>query len=308
MIDAVFGILSFAIVFIITIPLGRILEKRGYVGVDLHKEDGRNLPEMAGLSALVGFTVSALLAYAYTSEKGILYGIFPVLLVGLIGLYDGVRKLKPREKMVGLGAAGLVLLPVVDTTLFGADLGLFYLVGVPILFAITCNFTNMLAGFNGLEIGTGAIASIGIAILALSQGSDVSFILASIMAGGLLGLLYYNRFPARVFPGDVGTLPIGAALFTAIILGKFELIGAIVFIPYALDAALKYLSVGIMTRESQSPTEVKDGRLYVPKGSNLSLARVFLRNSPLKESTVVYRVWAIEGIFCAIAITINTLF
>ncbi len=307
MINVAFGIFSFAIVFAIALPIGRILEKRGYVGVDLHKEDKRKLPEMTGLAVLLGFTVSAALAYVYYQERTIVYGTVVVLLVGLIGIADGIRKLKPLEKMIGLGAVGLLLIPVADTTLLGFDLGLVYIIGIPIFFAIACNFTNMLAGFNGMEIGTGAIASLGIAALALLQGAEVSFLLASIMAGGLLGLLYYNRFPARVFPGDVGTLPIGAALFTAVILGKFELLGAIVFVPYALDAALKYRSVGVMTRESQQPTEVNEGRLFIPEGGNLSLARVFLKNKPLKESEIVYRVWGVEAVFCVIAILVSSL-
>ncbi len=307
MIQVIFGIFSFAIVFAITLPIGRLLEKRGYVGVDLHKEDKRTLPEMTGLAVLLGFTVSAVLAYVYYQERTIIYGIAVVLLVGLIGIADGIRKLKPMEKMIGLGVAGLLLLPVTDTTILGVDLGVLYLLGVPIFFAIACNFTNMLAGFNGMEIGTGAIASLGIAALALLQGAEVSFLLASIMAGGLLGLLYYNRFPARVFPGDVGTLPIGAALFTAVILGKFELLGAIVFVPYALDAALKYRSVGVMTKESQQPTKVKEGRLFIPEGGNLSLARVFLKNKPLKEYEIVYRVWGVEAVFCVIAILVSFL-
>ncbi|MFQ5815306.1 MAG: hypothetical protein ACE5G7_02300, partial [Candidatus Hydrothermarchaeaceae archaeon] len=259
MIEAAFGVLSFAIAIALTPSIGRALEKRGYVGVDLHKGDGRRLPEMTGLAVLLGFSVSLSMAYVYYHEKAIIHGLIAVLLVGLIGLFDGVRKLEPREKIVGLAVAGLILLPIADTTLFGADLGLLYLLGVPIFFAFTCNFTNMLAGFNGLEIGTGAIASMGIAVLSLLHGAEASFLMASVMAGGLLGLLYYNRYPARVFPGDVGTLPIGAALFTAIILGKFEVLGIIVFIPYAVDAALKYFSVGVMTKESQEPTVAREG-------------------------------------------------
>jgi UDP-N-acetylglucosamine--dolichyl-phosphate N-acetylglucosaminephosphotransferase len=307
MMQVIFGILSFAITLAATPVIGRRMEQLGFVGVDLHKDDGRKLPEMTGIALLLGFAISGLLAYSFTGELKIAHGLLAVLLVGLVGLLDGVRKLKPREKMIGLAAAGFVLLPVVDTTLLGFDLGILYIMGIPIFFAIACNFTNMLAGFNGLEIGTGAIASLGIAILALLRGAETSFLLAVVMAGGLMGFLYYNRYPARVFPGDVGTLPIGAALFSAVVLGKFEVLGAIVFIPYAVDAALKYKSVGVMTRESQRPTQVREGKLFIPPGGNLSLPRIFLRKEPLREYEVVHRVWAVEGVFCAAAILASAL-
>ncbi len=308
MIQLAFGALSFLIALASTPAIARALERRGFVGVDLHKEDGRKLPEMAGLAVLLGFAISSALAYLYFREPSILLGLVVVLMVGFIGLADGVRKLTPREKMSGLLLAGLVLLPFSDTTLAGFDLGVLYLVGVPIFFAIACNFTNMLAGFNGLEVGTGAIASLGIAALAVLRGGEASFLMASIMAGGLLGLLYYNRYPARVFPGDVGTLPVGAVLFTAMVLGKFELLGAIVFIPHALDAALKYFSAGVMTRESQRPTIVRDEMLYMPKGGNLSLPRLFFRDKPLREYEVVHRVWIVEALFCVLAILVALVF
>ncbi len=298
------GGISFAVSLVATPIIARELEKRGILGVDFHKEDGRKLPEMVGLAVLIAFALSSAVAYLISRDRAILLGLVVALLVGIIGVADGVRKLKPREKMLSLFAVGLVLIPYANTTLFGVDWGLLYLLALPVVFAIACNFTNMLAGFNGLEVGTGAIASLGIAAIAALSGAVSSSLMASVIAGALFGLLYYNRYPARVFPGDVGTLPIGAVLFTGMVLGKFELLGAIVFIPYALDAALKYFSVGVMTRESQQPTVVREGRLYVPDGGNLSLPRLFLRNKPLREYEVVHRVWAVELFFCALAVMV----
>ncbi len=169
----------------------------------------------------------------------------------------------------------------------------------------TANFTNMLAGFNGLEIGTGAIASLGVAFLAFLNQSLAGFVLSSSMFGALLAFFYYNRYPARVFPGDVGTLIIGAALFSSIVFGRFYLTGAIVFIPYVLDASLKYFSVGVMTRQSQTPTVLRDGKLFIPEGSNMSLARFFLKRKALTESDVVKKVWLVETLFCLFAILLE---
>ncbi|MEE8167946.1 MAG: glycosyltransferase 4 family protein [Candidatus Hydrothermarchaeales archaeon] len=300
-----FGFLSFFITLAVTPGIARTLKNRGVIGIDLHKEDGREVPEMVGLAILLGFLVSLSAAYLYYGWIELIIGTLVVILAGAIGIVDGVRKLGPMQKMLSLTIVGLVLVPYAKPTLFGYNLGIIYLLALPLLFAIACNFTNMLAGFNGLEVGTGAIASLGIALLALLNNAQASFALAFTMFCVLLAFLYYNRYPARAFPGDVGTLPIGAALFTAVILGKFELAGSLVFVPYAIDAALKYFSVGVMTRESQKPTLVREGKLYTPEGGNISLPRLFLVRHDMTEIDVVHRVWAVEAVFCSIAFALE---
>ncbi len=293
-----FAVLSFAITFLLTPIFARQLESRGVVGTDLHKEDGRKVPEMVGLAILAGFLISASTAYALSHDVKILAALALVLAVGILGTADGFKKLTPLQKVVSLTLAGALLVPFISD--FGPGI-----IALPFLFMVACNFTNMLAGFNGLEIGTGAIASLGVAAIAYLNKAEASFVIASAMFASLLAFLYFNKYPARVFPGDVGTLIIGAALFPAIVFGKFELSGAIIFIPYALDAALKYFSAGVMTRESQMATKIKDGKLYIPQGANLSLARLFLRRGALTESELVRRVWAFEAVFCLMAIGVE---
>jgi UDP-N-acetylglucosamine--dolichyl-phosphate N-acetylglucosaminephosphotransferase len=183
--------------------------------------------------------------------------------------------------------------------------GYLFLFLVPLLFMTACNFTNMLAGFNGLEIGVGAIASLGVAAVAYLSGATASFVIASTMSAALLGFLYYNKYPARVFPGDAGTLPIGAALFSAVLYGGLYLPGAIIFLPYALDAGLKYVSAGVMSRHSQEPTLLRDGKLYPPAEGNLSLARLLLRVKPMREKELVVLLWLIEGLFVSLALALE---
>jgi UDP-N-acetylglucosamine--dolichyl-phosphate N-acetylglucosaminephosphotransferase len=298
--------LIFAAAFFITFALTSLLKDRlteiGITGTDLHKPSKVEVPEMGGIAILAGFSISVIAAYFFYAGAGLLAGLAVVLLIGAIGAADGIRKLSASQKVLSLTAVGLLLIPFSKPSFLGYNLGTGYLIFVPIFFMFACNFTNMLAGFNGLEIGTGAIASLGMAIVAYLNNSTEGTILSLAMFGALLAFLYYNRYPAKVFPGDVGTLIIGAALFTTMIISKIELLGAIIFIPYIADAALKYLSVGVMTRESQAPTQLRAGKLFIPEGSNLSLARLFIRRSPLTEPEVVLRVWVVEALFCAAAV------
>jgi UDP-N-acetylglucosamine--dolichyl-phosphate N-acetylglucosaminephosphotransferase len=298
--------LIFAAAFFITFALTPLLKDRlggmGITGTDLHKPGKAEVPEMGGIAILGGFSISVIAAYFFYTDAGLLIGLAVVLLVGAIGAVDGIRKLSAIQKVLSLTAVGLLLIPYSTPIILGYTLGIWYLILVPIFFMFACNFTNMLAGFNGLEIGTGAIASLGMAIVAYLNNSTQGIILSLAMFGALLAFLYFNRYPAKVFPGDVGTLIIGATLFTTMIISKIELLGAIIFIPYITDAALKYLSVGIMTRESQAPTQLKEGKLYVPEGSNLSLPRLFIRRRATTEPEVVRLVWAVEAVCCAAAV------
>lgn len=299
-------ILVSAAAFFITFALTPVLKDRlGRMGItapDLHKPDRAEIPEMGGIAILTGFSMPVIAGYFFYQEAGLLAGLAAVLLVGGLGIIDGVKALSPLQKVVSLTLVGAILIPFSKPSILSYNLGIWYLIFVPIFFMFACNFTNMLAGFNGLEIGTGAIASFGMAVVAYTNHSADGFILSSAMCGALLAFLYYNRYPAKVFPGDVGTLIIGAALFASMILSKAELLGAIIFIPYAADAALKYLSVGIMTRESQSPTQLREGKLYIPDGGNMSLPRAFLRMRPMAEKEVVMMVWAVEAVFVVIAV------
>jgi UDP-N-acetylglucosamine--dolichyl-phosphate N-acetylglucosaminephosphotransferase len=288
-------LVAFIMTFISTPTVARFFFKKNIVGFDLHKEGEIKIPEMGGVT--VFFTTLAVLLYYYqVGFDQLFYPIITLLIIGLLGIFDGLYRLSAIQKILSFFVVGLFLAMGLGFKGVAA-----YLV-IGFLFMAAVNFTNMLAGFNGLEIGTGAIASIGLAIVSWLSGEAISFILTSTMAGALLGFLYFNRYPASVFPGDVGTLIIGSALFSAVLIGRLIVPGLLIFTPYILDAFLKFFSAGVMTRESQKPTLLKEGKLYVPKGSNLSLARLFMRREAMEEKEVVLKVWSLEVLFVVLAV------
>jgi len=287
--------LAFLLTFLATPAVARLNYQRGIVGLDLHKEGRVLVAEMGGLS--IFYSLLVVLVYHYLLGYHELLGVvFGVYMIGTLGIVDWWRRLSPLQKITSFSAVGVFV---------GFATGLrapLVLLGYGLLFMAAVNFTNMLAGFNGLEIGVGAIAALGLAGASYLKGAGASLVLSTALAGALLGFLYYNRYPATVFPGDVGTLVIGATLLPAIALGRLYIPGILVFTPYALDALLKLFTAGVMTRESQSPTSVRDGKLYMPEGSNLSLPRLFLSRRPMSERDVVLSVWAVEAFFSALAI------
>jgi UDP-N-acetylglucosamine--dolichyl-phosphate N-acetylglucosaminephosphotransferase len=289
-------VLAFISTFILTPLLAKKLKEKGIVGVDFHKEEKPRIPEMGGIAILIGFLIAMSLIYSK-----ILVAVLVTSLVGIVGIVDRFKKLTPLQKMVSLSAIGLLLIHPLN------EYNLLYLISIPILFMCACNFTNMLAGFNGLEIGTGAIACLTVAIMAKINYSFESFSLALAMAGSLLAFLYFNKYPAKVFPGDVGTLPIGAVLFSSIAIGGFTVGGFFIFLPYIIDASLKFISAGIMTRESHAPTYILNGKLKVPEKGYLSLPRLILKIKPMSEKEIVLTIWAIEAGFCILGISLEYL-
>jgi UDP-N-acetylglucosamine--dolichyl-phosphate N-acetylglucosaminephosphotransferase len=143
---------------------------------------------------------------------------------------------------------------------------------IPLAIAVCSNLTNMLAGFNGLEAGMGAVIFTTLAALAVSHGSIEMSILTISMLGALLAFLYFNKFPARMFPGDVGTLTIGVAIAVSVIIGNIESAGMILMVPYVLDFFVKAVNKFPHTHQ-----DIKDGKLYPKDGKVKGLVHVVMK-------------------------------
>ena len=100
------------------------------------------------------------------------------------------------------------------------DLGLWYLPVMTLVIIFMVNSSNLLDGLDGLLSTTTSIGNTGWAVLALltmsaaaSEGVKDNAATAAIFAlavvGGTLGFLRYNRYPAKCFQGDSGSMFIG---------------------------------------------------------------------------------------------------
>ena len=147
-----------------------------------------------------------------------------------------------------------------------------------------------------------ALGSLTISCIILGK-YDVTIISMS-MLGALIVFLYYNKYPAKIFPGDTGTLIIGATIVSIAFIGRVKLIAFIVLMPNIIDAILKFYSVGVMERQQFSPTKVNDeGKLVRPEQGFKSLIRFVLRK-PIAEKDAVKIIWAIGILFGLIGIIV----
>jgi phospho-N-acetylmuramoyl-pentapeptide-transferase len=98
-------------------------------------------------------------------------------------------------------------------------------------FSNAVNFTDGLDGLSGI-ITASAFAAYG--VIAHLQGQTFLVQFSFIMVGACFGFLWYNAFPAQMFMGDVGSLPLGAVLgMVALMTGQWLLLPIVAIIPVA---------------------------------------------------------------------------
>ena len=308
-------LVSFAVSFVefpIIIPR---LKRAGITGKNMNNEKQEEIPEMGGLVIAAGFGAGIIFAiglrtffdvFLSVSLTSILAVLSTVLIVVIIGVFDDLISIRQWIKAIMPVFAALPLMAIKEgysmmrIPFIGMiDFGIFYsLVLVPLGITGAANALNMLAGFNGLEVGMGAVAIVSLAIIAYLIGQTTALIILMAALGALLATLYYNWYPAKVLVGDVGTLSIGAVIASAVIVGNYETAGVIIVIPYVVDFLIKAKS-----HFPYSFGDYKDGKLYCPDNGPVGLGQLIMKLcGGISERNLVLVLMGIEAIFGVIAI------
>ena len=295
------GLLYFFVTRLTMPRMIRKLEAANIVGKDIHKSWKPIVAEMGGFGILFGFIIgmfSGIYMHDILAFKLVIV-LVVILIVGIIGIADDLLALSSKEKFILLFLAGLPLIWAAPP-----NVGILYLITIPIALSIGSNLTNMLAGLNGIESGLGIISMTSLTIACIILGKYDVTIISMSMLGALIAFLYYNKYPAKIFPGDTGTLIIGAAIVCIAFIGRVKLIAFIVLMPNIIDAALKFYSAGFMNRQQQKPTQLnEDGKLVRPDAGFKSMIRLILRK-PIAEKDAVRIIWAIGVVFGIIGILV----
>ena len=135
-----------------------------------------------------------------------------ILLMFSVGLYDDINKIKPPTKLaLQILAATLVIFFGDNTINFfrwpiaNILLTFFWLVGIT-------NAMNLLDNMDGLAGGVSFIASGFLSIFFIKTG-DIDLLVVSLaLAGSILGFLFFNFPPAKLFMGDCGSMVLGFSL------------------------------------------------------------------------------------------------
>ena len=319
MILAPFGASLLVTIVVVTLLIPRLHRAR-IVGKDMHKPGRPEVAEMGGLAIVAGTgvgisTALAMMSFFHVfqdaSEVLLLAALATILLTALIGIVDDLLGMRQVVKafLPAVAALPLVALRAGHTSLVipfvgRIDFWIFYpLFLVPAGVMVAANAVNMLAGFNGMEAGMGLVAMGSLAVIAASTHATTALVILLAGAGALLGVLFFNWYPAKILVGDVGTLSIGALIATAVIVGNFETAGVIVIIPYAIDFLFK-AAHGFPTTEWWGILG-EDGKLRCPSTGPVGLCQFIMKiTGGIKEWALTSVLMGVELIFGMLAIAV----
>jgi len=285
-------------------------------------------PTMGGVLILAAVLASCLL-WSNLGNGYVWITLATMLAFGLIGLVDDMRKVKKGNAYRGLSAKSRLLMQFAISgvasygiyTLMPAefkmalsvpffknvlwDLGIVYFIFASFVIVGTANAINLTDGLDGLAGKTSISSFIVFLLIAYLVGrsdfslylflpyvpgaGEVVIVIASII-GALLGFLWFNAYPARIFMGDVGSLAIGSALGTVALITRNELLLLICGAIFVAEALSVIIQVGSM--------KLRGKRVFAmaPLHHHFEL-------KGWSEQTVLMRFWIVSIILALVALS-----
>lgn len=212
-------------------------------------------PTMGGMVFLFSIVLTSIIMGIWKEQltTGLWMILFILALYGGLGFIDDFIKvfkkrnlgLNSKQKLIGQIIGGIVLymalkpmglsnelyIPLIGDVNLGivyAFFLVFWLVGFS-------NAVNLTDGIDGLVAGLGTISFGTYAIIAAKQDQTDVLIICLATMGALLGFLVYNKKPAKIFMGDVGSLALGGMLATISILLHQEWTLLLIGLVYVLE-------------------------------------------------------------------------
>lgn len=223
-------------------------------------------PTMGGLIFMVAIGMSSMLGIILNKgiAREILFSLAFMLLFGLVGFIDDYIKvvkkrslgLKAKQKIAlqllfasvlaiiqlktsSLGSS--LMVPFTDLTI---DLGIMYVPFLIFVIIAIVNSVNLTDGLDGLASSVTIIVSVCFVIIAKMLNNPGVEIFLMAVAGGCLGFLRVNKYPAKVFMGDIGSMALGGAVAAAAIILNLELIVPIICFVYFMESVSVIIQVG----------------------------------------------------------------
>ena len=234
-------------------------------------EEKSGTPTMGGVAFIVSTILTILLVAIFNLSNTI--NVLPLIVFfvsfGMIGFIDDYIKLimkrnlglTSKQKFIAQFLLALAFYIVLVLTGFDNQVSLPFIGNVPLsyvygLFAIFwlvgfSNATNLTDGIDGLLATTAIIAYGGYGYIAYLQQELGVMLFAFSVIGGLTGFLLYNRKPAQIFMGDVGSLALGAGLATMSILLNVEWTLLLIGIIFVIETASVIIQVTYFKRTGE---------------------------------------------------------
>jgi UDP-GlcNAc:undecaprenyl-phosphate GlcNAc-1-phosphate transferase len=291
---------------------------------DLVKTHKKPIAYLGGLGMLVGLTVAILVGIGCLRNEEF-FGPALKWLVGIlvggaiacfVGLTDDIFVLKPRQKFLGQIIAAIILLLVgITPELYRItdplnlpmphSLEVLLSILIVIFFVLgATNSLNLLDGLDGLCAGVTAIITLALLLLSIhlatwgysEVGDPVRIVVCLGLVGCVCGFLPFNRYPAKIFMGDAGSMLLGFVIATLMILfaeqiPRWWMASIVVFGLPILDTAVALVRRLLNHR----PLFVSDrGHIY---------DQMIDRGIPLKKTVAIC--YALAGLYAAIGLVMS---
>jgi UDP-GlcNAc:undecaprenyl-phosphate GlcNAc-1-phosphate transferase len=161
----------------------------------LHTEP---IPRVGGVAIMAGILSGWILLVQFWAW----WIVLPVSGLFALSLADDVRNLPARVRLLGHFVAAMILL-------WGAGVGWLWLLPVLLFIVWMTNLYNFMDGSDGLAGGMALFGFSFYGIAGLFSGNEAFAMMNFTIGAAALGFLYHNFYPARVFMGDAGSIPLG---------------------------------------------------------------------------------------------------
>lgn len=245
-------------------PLITLLRRKG-VGKAISAEGPASHQAKAGTPTMGGLLIlGTILAFTIaTNLWGRLSVLLPLGVMGAaaaLGVADDVLTLQGRERIGGHERGGLVMKFVFGAAL-GVAVGLLvyyplgerralvphygeyelavvaYVVIAALVVATTTSAAAITDGLDGLLAGLMALAFFAYGVIAFFEGLTYLGVFCFTVSGALIGFLWHNAHPARVFMGEAGALPLGVGLATVALMSGWWLVLPVVGFVFVVEGA-----------------------------------------------------------------------
>jgi UDP-GlcNAc:undecaprenyl-phosphate GlcNAc-1-phosphate transferase len=273
-----------------------------------HKSHKKAVPYLGGVAIIIGiisisYSTSLISNFTSTTFWLATSVLGPALLLGLIGLWDDLKNLKPLPRFIAQTVAGLFTVAVLilgdnvgnptGSQIFDSIITVIWVVGI-------CNSINFFDNLDGGAAGTVAISSIALAILALNGDQYLIAALSTVTAGATLGFLVWNKSPAKIYMGDAGALFLGVLLATLTV--RFEpnaqtQIGSYLIPILLLAIPILDTTVAVLSRVRRHLSPFQGGQDH--------LSHRLIR-AGLSRKQTAFSLWSLSAFFAGVAILIST--
>lgn len=218
----VYFIIAFALSVLANALFLRLLRHIGTTrpaGKETIRWAAQSKPTIGGFGFFIVFTVACLFGALWIMRKNEpitteILGCYIATLVGfMVGLIDDLQHTSPYFKLVGQVVCALILLltnvviPLSSVFWLNAVVTIVWVVGI-------MNAINMLDNMDGITASVSVMIILAVMQVLIQQGLFTSFysVVSLGVLGGILGFLYFNWHPSRLYMGDSGSQFLGVFL------------------------------------------------------------------------------------------------